>query len=298
MAIVNFGSVNIDHVYRVAHFVRPGETLATEAYARLAGGKGCNQSIALAHAGATVRHAGRIGADGDWIRRRLAAAGVNVTPLLTDETPTGHAIIQVNAEGENCILLHGGANRRVTAQDGAAALDGLGAGDWALFQNEISAIPDLMRLAAARGLRIAFNPAPMTAAVRAYPLELADLLILNQVEAGDLTGATTPSEMLDALRRLYPRALSVLTLGRDGACCADNGGLCHEAALPVKVVDTTAAGDTFVGFFLAELMAHRTPPQALRAASRAAAVCVMRPGAMDSIPTRAEVEVLLSVVSR
>ena len=295
MRIVNFGSLNIDHVYQVDHFVRPGETLASTGYRVFMGGKGGNQSMALALAGAPVVHAGKLGRDGVWLKERLARTGVDSSHVEIVEGASGHAIIQVNSDGENAILLHGGTNQAITADDGKRVLAAFGTGDTLLLQNEISAIPALMREAVARGLAVAFNPAPMHADVASYPLDCVSLFVVNEVEAAGLTGETSPDRVLAAMRRRFPRAATVLTLGGEGAAYAGDEGTFRAPALRVEAVDTTAAGDTFIGYFLAERLRGSTPPAALAMACRAAAICVTRPGAADSIPRRAEVEALSAV---
>ncbi|MDP7395895.1 MAG: PfkB family carbohydrate kinase, partial [Lentisphaeria bacterium] len=200
MKVLNFGSINIDHVYRVDHFVVPGETLPTDSYQRLPGGKGFNQTVALARAGAAVSHAGRIGTDGIWLRDYLEALNVDTTHLnVGEDIPTGHAVIQVGPTGENTILLHGGANHCIAEDDVDRILqDAARAGDALLLQNEISAMPHLISSAADRGLQIVLNPAPMTRAVRDYALEHVAVLILNQVECEQLTGRSDDTA-LDAL---------------------------------------------------------------------------------------------------
>lgn len=288
--ILNFGSLNVDHVYRVEHFVRPGETLSSTDYRVFMGGKGSNQSIALALAGAPVSHAGKLGRDGAWIEERLRRFGVDTAFVGIADGASGHAIIQVNAQGENAIILHGGANRAITADDARRVLDHFGAGDWLLLQNEISAVPDIMREARARGMAVAFNPAPMQQSVRQYPLECVDLFVVNEIEAAELCGEREPERVLTVMRQRYPRAATVLTLGSEGAAYAGPEGRCRVPAVKVKAVDTTAAGDTFIGYFLAERLRSVGPEAALKLACRAAALCVTRPGAADSIPRRAEVE--------
>ena len=286
--IINFGSLNIDHVYSVDHFVRPGETLASTTYAKHCGGKGFNQSIALAHAGAHVFHAGKVGEDGIFLRKRLELAGVDASRVKVVDVPTGHAVIQVTPEGENSIILHGGANRMITNYDAKNALRGFSAGDLVLLQNEISSVPDIMEMASAKELGIVFNPSPINATIKDYPLHLVNLLILNEVEGADLTGATTPETILLSLQTKYPKASIVLTLGCKGAVYASGTLKASAPALKVAAVDTTAAGDTFTGFFIAEWSHGVEVEQALMTACRAAAICVSRPGAADSIPTRAE----------
>ena len=289
MKILNFGSVNIDHVYAVDHFVRPGETLAGTAYAQHPGGKGFNQSVALARAGAAASHAGRIGRDGLWLKDYLGQCGADTAYLAVGDGPTGHAIIQVTPQGENAIVLFGGANRQVTRADAAAVLAHFGRSDYLLLQNEISATAEIMALAAEGGLTVVFNPAPMHPEIMGYPLDKVSLFILNEVEGADLTGETAPDLILRRLRERYPQAAAVLTLGAEGARYADARETAAAPALRVKAVDTTAAGDTFIGYFLAERMAGHAPRAALQTACKAAALCVLKPGAADSIPTRAEV---------
>lgn len=189
MRILNFGSLNIDHVYQVDHFVRAGETLASSGYARHMGGKGFNQSIALARAGAAVCHAGCMGEDGDFMRAYLREAGVDTSFLRTVDGPTGHAMIQVEPSGENCILLFGGANQRIEAAQIRETLAHFAAGDILLLQNEVSGLPALLEEGAKRGLRIAINPAPMDAGIVAADLSEVRWLIVNEGEGAALSGA-------------------------------------------------------------------------------------------------------------
>lgn len=289
MTILNFGSINIDHVYRVEHLVRPGETVASQDYRQFSGGKGFNQSIALARAGASTSHAGRIGSDGVWLRDQLAAEGADVEFLGVIDGPSGHAIIQVGGDGENAIILFGGANQTVTPGDARAVLDNFGAGDWLLLQNEISAMPEILQLAGERGLRVIFNPAPMGREVLDYPLNGVSIFILNEIEGEAFTGGSEPEAILAGMRRRFPGATVVLTLGAAGSLCDDGTKRIRVPAHPVAAVDTTAAGDTFIGYFLAGLSAGDSTQRALEAATRAAAICVTRPGAAPSIPRREEI---------
>ncbi|MBX2999786.1 MAG: ribokinase [Caldilineaceae bacterium] len=287
--IINFGSLNIDHVYRVDHFVRPGETIASRSYQQFAGGKGFNQSIALARAGAQVRHAGKIGAEGGWLLDVLREAGATTEDVSQVEIPTGHALIQVDTSGENAIILYGGANQSISAEDVERVLAHAAPGDYLLLQNEINNMDRILRRGAQRGMRIVFNPAPMTEAVLDYPLEGVAIFIVNETEAEALTGASTPDAIVGAMRRRFPKAATVLTLGAAGAIYADSAAQIHVPAVEIQAVDTTAAGDTFTGYFLAALAADENVEDALQLAARAAAICVTRPGAADSIPMRAEV---------
>ncbi len=288
MRILNFGSLNIDHVYSVDHFVRPGETLAAAGYARFCGGKGCNQSIALARAGAEVLHAGRVGADGLWLKQVLSEAGADVSLLLTDDGPSGHAIIQVSRDAENSIILFGGANQKIDKAQIDSSVGRMSKGDALLLQNEINAMPETMRAASAAGLRIFFNPAPMGPEVKGYPLELVSCFILNEIEGAELSGGSGPDDVLAKLRERFPKSDVLLTLGSKGAVFSGAAGKFQVKAEKVKAVDTTAAGDTFIGYFLAALAEGQGPEAAMKLASRAAAITVTRKGAAESIPFRKE----------
>ncbi len=290
MRLLNFGSLNIDYVYRVDSFVRPGETKTAKSLSVFPGGKGLNQSLALAKAGVEVWHAGKIGAEGDFLLAELEKGGVNGSRVERSAEPTGHAIIQVDDAGGNCIILYGGANRDIDPAYADRALSGFGRGDILVLQNEISSIPHILRAASERGMRIAMNPAPFRAEVQDYPLELVDLLILNEIEAEGLSGESDPGTAARALRARYPRAGVVITLGERGALYADASGVLSRPAYRVRAVDTTAAGDTFSGYFLAGMNEGKTAAESLDLASRAAAVCVTRPGAAVSVPSRAEVD--------
>ena len=290
MKILNLGSVNIDHVYAVDHFVRPGETIASNGYDIFAGGKGFNQSMALARAGAEVLHAGMIGEDGSWLEERLVENGVDTGNLKVVNDVTGHAIIQVVPQGENSIVLHAGANHRVSGEFLRDIFSTTTPGDYFLLQNETSSVTDAIQAAVCNGLKVAFNPAPMTAAVNEYALDGVALFILNETEAEALIGETSAEKIQSAMLRRFPAAGTVLTLGSKGAVYFDSDTKIEEPAVAVEAVDTTAAGDTFTGYFLAELMKGGTPGDALKWGCRAAELCVTRPGASDSIPRRSEVE--------
>ena len=289
MKILNLGSINIDHVYNVEHFVRPGETISGLDYNIFAGGKGFNQSIALARAGATTIHAGKVGKNSEWLLRQLEQDGADINHISTDTTATGHAVIQVSPSGENAIVLYGGANQCITPNDITSAVDRCSPGDYLLTQNETSAVADAIKKAHEKELRIAFNPAPMNATIHDYPLELVDIFILNETEAEGLTGKTNPQEIQTSMLKQYPDSATVLTLGSKGAIYFDKDSTHHETAASVNAIDTTAAGDTFIGFFLAELMQSNNPAKALKQGCHAAGICVTRAGASNSIPTSTEI---------
>jgi ribokinase len=289
MQILNFGSLNIDHVYAVEHFARAGETLDTDDYRVFAGGKGFNQSIALARAGARVAHAGQVGDDGRWLIDELAGAGVDVRFVEVSETPTGHAIIQVSRGGENSILIHGGANRMIDAAQMKAAIEAAEPGCSLLIQNEINGLDQIMEMASEKGLQIALNPSPVTSSLLELPLGKVSTFVLNEVEARLLSAESRPERILDGLRRRFPEAAVVLTLGERGVEYADSSRRESVSSERVEAIDTTGAGDTFTGYFLAERLNGVAVEDALRLACRAAAVCVQRPGAAASIPRREEI---------
>ncbi len=299
MKILNIGSVNIDMVYQVPHFVRPGETLSSTRFDRFPGGKGFNQSVALARAGARVAHVGCVGPDGLFLKDYLAREGTDVEDLaVLDGTPTGHAVIQVDASGQNCIILNPGANVRVSRDLIVRAFDRLsvGPGDIVLFQNETSAVADGIRLAAGRGAAVALNPAPMAPNVLEFPLDLVSLFVVNELEGAALAGLpadSAPSAVLDALRARFPKAAVLLTLGAEGSVYPAPG-IPEPVVCPsrrVEAVDTTAAGDTFIGFFLAAGGSSApSVSNALGLATRASAYCVSHAGAAPSIPRLAEIQ--------
>ena len=289
MKILNFGSLNLDLVYQMPHFVRAGETLTSLSFSRNLGGKGLNQSVALAKGGAQVYHAGLIGADGEALRACLADSGVDVRFVRTVDAPSGNAVIQVEPAGNNCIFIYGGANQCVTEEFIREALAPFEAGDFLVLQNEINSIGRIIELAAGKGMQVVLNPSPIAENLKELPLEKVSWFIVNEIEGGELSGETEPDRILDKLTALYPHAQIVLTLGGDGCRYAGNGERCAQSAYTVRAVDTTAAGDTFTGFFFAAVASGVPVPEALKRASKASSISVTRPGAAASIPALAEV---------
>jgi len=288
--VLNIGSLNIDDVFSVEHFVRPGETIACEGYERFPGGKGANQTLALARAGAEVHHAGKIGDDGLFLRDLLVSSGADCSRLGVSALPTGHAIIQVDSNGQNCIILFGGANHDIGETDIASFLEGWGPGDAALLQNEISSLGAAIEGCARRGLRVFLNPSPIKKNLSELPLEAVGCFLLNEVEGEALCGESEPERIVAALCSRYPLADIVLTLGDQGLRYHGADGQTFSApARRVEVVDTTAAGDTFTGYFIAALARGEGPRVAADEGIRAASICVSRRGASSSIPLRAEI---------
>ena len=289
MKILNFGSLNLDLVYQIPHFVRAGETLSSTAFNKNVGGKGLNQSVALAKAGAEVYHAGMIGEDGAMLREFLDANGVDTRFVRTIDQPSGHAVIQVIPEGNNCIFLFGGANQCMTKEFIDEVLSFFGEGDFLVLQNEINAIDQIIDAAYEKGMQIVLNPSPIDENLNKLPLEKISWYILNEIEGGELSGETEPGKILDKLTELYPHAKIVLTLGGDGSIYADSEVRIPQEVYKVTAVDTTAAGDTFTGFFFAGMAAGLKPAEALKRASKASSISVTRAGAAASIPTLDEV---------
>lgn len=288
--VLNFGSLNVDYVYRVDRFVQPGETMQAIDLSVNAGGKGLNQSVALSRAGLEVMHAGRLGTGGEFLRDCLNDCGVDTSLVKKDAGQPGHAIIQVNSEGENAILLYAGSNRRISEDDVRAVFQCFGTGDVLVLQNEISCMDFIMRTAHDLGMRIFINPAPMDEAATNLPFEFAECVFLNEIESMTLAGARSEEDVATRLVDLFPKTLFVITRGSRGARAVWGQQTWERPAYKVSPVDTTGAGDTFTGFFVASYLACGDVEKALDVAARAAAIAITRQGACRSIPTMTEVE--------
>ncbi|MGN8801308.1 ribokinase [Candidatus Merdisoma sp. HCP28S3_D10] len=291
--VLCFGSLNIDYTYKVDHFVQKGETISSQGLQVFSGGKGLNQSTALAKAGVEIYHAGAVGRDGEFLLEQLRDVGVHTENVaILTEVRSGNAIIQNDAEGDNCIILYGGANQAVTREQADAVIGKFSAGDYIILQNEISELAYIMKTAHKKGMRIVLNPSPMNDKILALPLEKVDLLILNEVEAGQIldTDEMDGDVLMEKLLKRFPEMKFVLTLGSQGSIYGDKRQKIKQSAYRVKAVDTTAAGDTFTGFFIGSLVRGLSVEQAMDIASRASAIAVTRSGAAPSIPTWDEVE--------
>lgn len=286
MTIFNLGSVNADFFYRVPHLPGPGETLAASEVRRGLGGKGANMSVAAARAGARCVHVGAVGADGRWAVERLLEYGVDTRHLAEVETGTGHAVIMVDEAGENAIVIYGGANQVIPEAAVGAALSEGGPGDTLVMQNETNGQRGAAQMAQDLGLRVVYAAAPFDAGAVQEVLGLCDMLVLNEVEGGQLCAA-----MGCGLSDL-PVAHVIETLGARGVRWHDTGaGAVKEMpAPPAEVVDTTGAGDTFTGYFLAGLDRGMPVEQAIGLGMQAAALMVARVGTADVIPDLAEVQ--------
>ena len=289
MKVLNIGSMNLDHVYQVDHIVQPGETEASFDMNVFLGGKGINQSMALAKAGVAVYHGGMIGEDGQPFLDACKEYGVNADHIKMIEGKTGHAIIQVDKNAQNCILLYGGANQKLTEAYVDEVLADFESGDILLLQNEVNQLPYIVDQAYAKGMQVALNPSPFNEKLKEVDLKKVSIFLLNEVEGGQITGLTDPDEILVKMREMFPNSKIVLTLGGDGAKYAEGDVTYHQPIFKVQAVDTTAAGDTFTGYFLAGLIDGMTIPDILKMSAKASSIAVTRNGAVQSIPMKDEV---------
>lgn len=288
MTIWNLGSINIDYSYRLPHMPQPGETLSASEFRKGLGGKGANQSLAAARAGANVVHLGAAARADDWVIGRLTASGVDTTHIVRHhDQATGHAIILLDDEGENSIVIHGGANRSLTQDQFKSAIARMKGGDFLLMQNETNMQAELAQVAAKRAVRVVYSAAPFDIDALRAVLPHVAILALNEGEAAALAAALGEDPPVEGM---------LVTRGAKGAEYRDlRGGRHFEVpAFPVDVVDTTGAGDCFAGYFVAGLDRGDDIPTALRLAAAAAAVKVTRAGAGDAIPKREEVDRFLA----
>lgn len=297
MKILNFGSCNIDYVYSMDHIVRVGETLSTYKLETFEGGKGLNQSIAIARAGAKVYHAGCVGQDGKMLTDLLSKSGVDLTYMKTVEGKNGHAIIQVSAKGENSIFLYGGSNEMVTEEFVDEVLSDFSEGDIILLQNEISSVPYIIDRAYEKKTCIVFNPSPFTDEIKKIDIGKLSYVLLNEVEASEFSGKDDPEASLSYFETNYPDLKVILTLGSKGCIYQENGTRYRQYAFKTNAVDTTAAGDTFTGYFVAGICHGIDTAHNLKLASAAAAITVSRMGAAPSIPVKDEVLSRLSTLT-
>ena len=294
MKVLNIGSMNLDLVYSVDHIVQPGETEASISMNTFLGGKGMNQSVALAKAGVEVYQGGMIGEDGQPFLDACAEYGVRADFIRKVEGKSGHAVIQIDSSAQNCILLYGGANQMLTESYVDEVLEHFTAGDILLLQNEVNLLPYIVDKAYEKGMQIALNPSPFNEKLSKVDMTKISIFLLNEVEGNQVTGLTAPEEIIAKMQELYPHAKIVLTLGKDGAVYAEGEKRFFQPIFPVKAVDTTAAGDTFTGYFLAGLAEGMAIPKTLKMSAKASSIAVSRAGAVPSIPYRAEVMAALA----
>lgn len=293
MKVLNFGSLNVDYVYQMESILIPGETQASKERNVFSGGKGLNQSIALAKAGIPVYHAGMIGEGGDILLETCRENGVNTEFIRKIDAPSGHTMIQVDKNGQNCILLFGGSNRMITREFVDEVLGKFEKGDIILLQNEINELDYIIDKAYEKGMMIILNPSPYDSALDACDLSKVSLFLVNEIEGFQITGEKEPEKILEKIKTIYPHAKIVLTLGGEGSVYQDETGIYHQGIFKVKAVDTTAAGDTFTGYFISSILDGMPVQEGLELAAKASAIAVSRPGATASIPPREEVEKII-----
>ncbi|MCD8356406.1 MAG: ribokinase [Clostridia bacterium] len=294
MKVLCFGSMNLDYVYSLDHIVAPGETISSSYQEIFVGGKGLNQAIAMAKAGLPVWHAGITGTDGEILLKTLRENGVNTSLIRQEDVRSGHTIIQVDGNGQNSIILFGGANQCITSEYITEVLGEFGPRDMILLQNEINRLDEIINSAASRGIKVVLNPSPFDGNIGKCDLSKVGLFLVNEVEGAQISGisAQKPEQILDWFAVHYPEAEVVLTLGSEGAWYSGVEKRCFQKAFFTKTVDTTAAGDTFSGYFLEGWMTERSVEESLSRAAKAASIAVSRKGAAPSIPLAVELEVL------
>ena len=289
MKILNFGSCNVDYVYSLDHIVEPGETETSHALEVFPGGKGLNQSIAVAKAAGKIYHAGCIGKEGEFLAEMLQDNGVDISFIKFVEEKNGHAIIQVSKDGENCIFLYPGSNEMIEKEDIDRVLEHFSQGDMLLLQNEISNLAYLVEKAYQKGLQVVLNPSPYNEKIAALNFHKITYLILNEVEAKAISGLTDVDDILEFWKKEYPNLKLMLTLGKKGCFYQDQKHCVYHPIFSVDVVDTTAAGDAFAGYFVAGVAKGLPYREILKLASCAAALAVSKKGAAPSIPKMEEV---------
>ena len=290
MKILNFGSLNIDYVYTLDHIVLPKETVSASQMQQFVGGKGLNQSVAIAKSGFPVCHAGCVGKDGAMLVDYMKSVGVNADYISVTDGSSGHAIIQLDKNGQNSILLFPGANDCITREYVDGVLKDFGAGDFLVLQNEINNLDYIIDRAFKKDMIIFLNPSPYNEKLKPDMYGKISYLILNEVELSGITGVSDIKKGLELLNNKYPDCKVIATLGEDGCIYSYKSETATQPAFDVRVVDTTAAGDTFMGYYISEIATGKSVVEALRTASKAAAITVSRKGAAPSIPFREETE--------
>ena len=290
MKILNFGSLNIDKVYAVEKIVKGGETIDSVSFSESVGGKGLNQSIAVAKAGGNIMHAGCVGKDGEILLQALKDNNVDTSLIKTVETASGQAIIQVDKHGQNCIILFHVANYEVDKAYIDEVMQDFAQGDILILQNEISNIDYIIEVAKAKQMKIYLNPSPINENLNKYNMQAIDGIFVNEHEGAYLAGKEKVEDILDSLASKYPELEIILTFGDKGAYYRHKDINIFQPAYKVDAVDTTAAGDTFTGYFIALRQQGKSIEESLQKASKASSITVSRKGASISIPKIAEVD--------
>jgi len=284
MKILNFGSINKDFFYSVNDFVKPGETISSIRYNIKIGGKGLNQSVGISKAGRKIYHAGIINKHDTFILDKLKKWNINCENILLSNNSTGHAIIQVDKKGENSIIIHGGANHDVDIKFIKSVLSKFDSGDILVLQNEINNIKEIIDRAHHKKMKIVFNPAPFNNEILSYDLNKISTLILNQTEGEALSKEKKTDDILKFLNSKFNNTEIILTLGEKGSLYSFKDELVKIKAHKLNTVDTTGAGDTFIGYYVAGIASKMNKKDNLKRASEAAAIATTKLGGAESIP--------------
>lgn len=289
MKILNFGSCNIDYVYNVVEFVKAGETISALSTSEHPGGKGLNQAVAAARAGGNVFFAGNIGEDGLFLKKLLEDTGVDAKYLKINKTRTGNAIVQIDKDRENCIIVSAGANALLDEAYIKNIIADFACGDICMLQNETPCTDFIIKQAKAHGMTVIWNPSPMNEKITDSAIKMSDYIIINKTEGKVLTGKEEPKDILKVLLKKYPHTKIVITLGKNGSIYSDGIDTVKQSAFKAEPVDTTGAGDTFTGYFAAMISKGTSIEETLKIASAAAAIATEKQGAASSIPMFKEV---------
>lgn len=289
MKVLNFGSLNVDYVYRVDHMTREGETQKAMSREAFPGGKGLNQSVAAARAGVRVYHAGLVGDDGDLLLEVCRENGIETEFVRSVAGPCGHTIIQVDNHAQNSILLYPGSNGSMTEAFVDEVLSHFEKGDLLLLQNEINLLDYIIDRAYEKGMVVVLNPSPINEALGECDFSKVSVFLMNEIEGKAISGESEAEKIMDYMAKNYPSSRTVLTLGGDGSCCSGEEECVRQKAFTVEAVDTTAAGDTFTGYFVYGMLNELPWAEALELCAKAAAIAVTRKGAVPSIPCLKEV---------
>lgn len=290
MKILNFGSLNIDYIYQVKEFVVEGETIASTAFNKNIGGKGLNQAIALSRVSNNVYFAGKVGQDGKFLVNELYDNNVNTEYIGVSKKITGHAVIQVNDKGQNCIITHGGANHDMDKQYIDVVIEMFKKGDLLIIQNEVNMVDYIIQKAEHRGLKVIYNPSPLTSVIDNVDFNHLEYLVINLNEGKAITKKTEPLEIIESLHSSYPKLKIILTASENGSYYKDEKESIFVPAHKVKAVDTTCAGDTYLGFFLGGIINKKGIKESMELATKAASIAIGRSGASRTIPTLDELE--------
>lgn len=289
MKVLCFGSANLDHVYKVDHFTVPGETQGCLEYNIKCGGKGVNQAIAMAFAGNDTYFVGIIGSDSGLLKDALVDKGVHIDYMKISNKPTGHAIIEVDQSGQNHILLYGGTNKEIDFEYIDEVLSHFSKGDIVVLQNEINNVPYIIERCYEKEMKSFFNAAPYDIAVKNYPIEKVTWFVVNETEGAALSNEEDYEKIIQTLKQKYPHTHILFTMGKEGSRVLTDKEDIKVEALKVNAVDTTGAGDTYIGYFVRGIVEEMPLLETAQMATKASAIAVTRFGAVDSIPNYEEV---------